>query len=657
MSSPIKMDMEAAPASTMHNGRQRLRPFLITLINSGTVKGLEWLDKEHTLFKIPWKHAGKQDYDPQEDSKIFMLWSANTGKYKEGIHEPEPAVWKTRLRTALNKLPDIEEIHEKTQLDIPEPYRVYKLLPKKASNANSNKSPQQNEFSPSTSRPQMRSSHSAGGNVRSFHSSVSFPNGMECPDAPHPNYPPHYSLYDYQYPNPICDIGMGHYSGFSASNTGYSYYQSHHQPVLSPRHHPYPISTRHHSVSSSSSVDALTEITEVIQEEMGNGNANEHQEPHHYTNMDNMAVQLQQQQQHMKIGSAGGMHQYVNNNNDPAQMNYHDPTSVTSAGMTIPYNSPPTGGVPLRPFSSRGDYEQHASPPSAMNAITMASNVLSGEDEGLVACTASDAMPGICRRQSIKEESHCLPHEHEMTIRLYYKSTDAGFHHIRAEAGCMVYFRVPNDSEELRNMDLIQLPDIKKIPETEVKGKQREYIARILDCCERGVSLVCRDGAIYVKRHCRSVLFWSTSEDPSCPEKLERDVETKIFDLTRFRLRLRQYYEGTIPSPVVPEIYFSIAQKLHEGFPLRACFITFVVRPLRACEELRTINDEARTLPHSSHSGLLKFSGPDMHSDVFATSTSPMAPPTSTGLGPWGDMSPYAASCPIVPQPTAMQVN
>ncbi len=45
---------------------------------------------------------------------------------------PEPAVWKTRLRTALNKLPDIEEIQEKTQLDIPEPYRVYRLLPKKS---------------------------------------------------------------------------------------------------------------------------------------------------------------------------------------------------------------------------------------------------------------------------------------------------------------------------------------------------------------------------------------------------------------------------------------------------------------------------------------------------------------------------------------------
>ncbi|XP_071957650.1 uncharacterized protein [Antedon mediterranea] len=111
------------------NGRQRLRPWLVHKINSGTIKGLEWMDEEKLMFKIPWKHAGKQDYDPEEDSRIFKEWSLHTGKYKITM-EPEPAVWKTRLRTALNKLPDIEEVQDKTQLDIPEPYRVYRLLPR-----------------------------------------------------------------------------------------------------------------------------------------------------------------------------------------------------------------------------------------------------------------------------------------------------------------------------------------------------------------------------------------------------------------------------------------------------------------------------------------------------------------------------------------------
>ncbi|XP_041453837.1 uncharacterized protein LOC121407014 isoform X2 [Lytechinus variegatus] len=645
------------PSSQMHNGRQRLRPFLISLIDSGNVKGLQWLDKEKTLFKIPWKHAGKQDYDPQEDSKIFMLWSRNTGKYKEGIHEPEPAVWKTRLRTALNKLPDIEEIHEKTQLDIPEPYRVYKLLPKKTGGSNvNNKSPHPgcHDYPPSSGRTQR----SAGGNFRAHHSTGSYPTGIECPDMPHPSYPSHYpSIYDYPaYQNPMCEVGMGYgLSPTSGSLSGFGYYPHHQQSVMTTssgnRHHPYhPSGHRAHHNSTGSSVGSvaeLNEITEVINEDLSTGNMNDHQ-GHHYTNMDNMDVDIQAQ---MKMDSNTAMHQYVqNNNNDPSQTNYHDAISVTSSGIT-PFSNSARQVPHPQSYSVRSDYDhQQASPPTAINAITIASNVLSGEGEGLEACTAASVgMQGHTRRPIKDEDSHCLPSEHEMSIQMYYRSTNVGFHHVQAEGGCMIYFKEHYEAEVRRNMQLIKMPDIKSIPETEIKGKHREYIGKILDCCDRGLSLTCRDGCIYVKRHCRSVLFWSTSEDGTRCEKLERDVETKIFDLNHFRQSLRQYYEGSIPSPVVPEINFSIAQKLCDSYELKACFVTFVVRPLRAVEELRTLNVDARSLPHSSHSGLLKFSGPEMHNDVFTnTSVSPLL---AAGLGPWGDMSPYAASCPMIPQP------
>jgi len=51
------------------------------------------------------------------------------GRYREGIDKPEPIVWKTRLRCALNKMPDIRELPEMSRLDISDPYRVYELLP------------------------------------------------------------------------------------------------------------------------------------------------------------------------------------------------------------------------------------------------------------------------------------------------------------------------------------------------------------------------------------------------------------------------------------------------------------------------------------------------------------------------------------------------
>ena len=45
------------------------------------------------------------------------------------MDKPEPIVWKTRLRCALNKMPDIRELPDLSRLDISDPYRVYELLP------------------------------------------------------------------------------------------------------------------------------------------------------------------------------------------------------------------------------------------------------------------------------------------------------------------------------------------------------------------------------------------------------------------------------------------------------------------------------------------------------------------------------------------------
>ncbi|MFT7810429.1 interferon regulatory factor 8-like isoform X2 [Arapaima gigas] len=80
------------------------------------------------MFRIPWKHAGKQDYNQEVDASIFKAWAMFKGKFKEG-DKAEPATWKTRLRCALNKSPDFEEVADRSQLDISEPYKVYRIIP------------------------------------------------------------------------------------------------------------------------------------------------------------------------------------------------------------------------------------------------------------------------------------------------------------------------------------------------------------------------------------------------------------------------------------------------------------------------------------------------------------------------------------------------
>ncbi|TSL47598.1 Interferon regulatory factor 4 [Bagarius yarrelli] len=111
------------------SGNGKLRQWLIDQVDGGKYPGLVWEDREKSTFRIPWKHAGKQDYNRDEDAALFKAWALFKGKYREGIDKPDPPTWKTRLRCALNKSNDFEELVEKSQLDTSEPYKVYRVIP------------------------------------------------------------------------------------------------------------------------------------------------------------------------------------------------------------------------------------------------------------------------------------------------------------------------------------------------------------------------------------------------------------------------------------------------------------------------------------------------------------------------------------------------
>ncbi|KAL1007333.1 hypothetical protein UPYG_G00085140 [Umbra pygmaea] len=113
---------------SINPGGRRLKQWLVEQIHSGQYPGLLWEDDSRIMFRIPWKHAGKQDYNQEVDASIFKAWAVFKGKFKEG-EKAEPATWKTRLRCALNKSPDFEEVGDRSQLDISEPYKVYRIVP------------------------------------------------------------------------------------------------------------------------------------------------------------------------------------------------------------------------------------------------------------------------------------------------------------------------------------------------------------------------------------------------------------------------------------------------------------------------------------------------------------------------------------------------
>ncbi|KAG7455073.1 hypothetical protein MATL_G00252630, partial [Megalops atlanticus] len=126
------MNSESDYGATVSCGNGKLRQWLIEQIDSGKYPGLVWENDDKTIFRIPWKHAGKQDYNRDEDAALFKAWALFKGKFREGIDKPDPPTWKTRLRCALNKSNDFDEMVDRSQLDISDPYKVYRIIPEGA---------------------------------------------------------------------------------------------------------------------------------------------------------------------------------------------------------------------------------------------------------------------------------------------------------------------------------------------------------------------------------------------------------------------------------------------------------------------------------------------------------------------------------------------
>ncbi|KAL4234670.1 interferon regulatory factor [Mactra antiquata] len=115
--------------NSSHENRQRMQPWLESRINSKDIDGLEWINKDEKIFKVPWKHVGNREWK-EKDGIIFREWAIHTGRFREGVDQPDWPTWKTRFRCALTKLPGIEELKEFNRLDgqTDEPYRVYQFV-------------------------------------------------------------------------------------------------------------------------------------------------------------------------------------------------------------------------------------------------------------------------------------------------------------------------------------------------------------------------------------------------------------------------------------------------------------------------------------------------------------------------------------------------
>ncbi|AWP00010.1 Interferon regulatory factor isoform 2 [Scophthalmus maximus] len=108
--------------------RMRMRPWLEKMIESNSIPGLNWVDKDKTMFSIPWKHAARHGWELDKDACLFKQWAIHTGKYTEG-QTCDPKTWKANFRCAMNSLPDIEEVKDRSINKGHQAVRIFRMLP------------------------------------------------------------------------------------------------------------------------------------------------------------------------------------------------------------------------------------------------------------------------------------------------------------------------------------------------------------------------------------------------------------------------------------------------------------------------------------------------------------------------------------------------
>ena len=85
----VPLTLPAAFIPRMASGRARctrkLRSWVVEQVESGQFPGVCWEDAAKTMFRIPWKHAGKQDFREDQDAAFFKVKGPETGPLEGGM--------------------------------------------------------------------------------------------------------------------------------------------------------------------------------------------------------------------------------------------------------------------------------------------------------------------------------------------------------------------------------------------------------------------------------------------------------------------------------------------------------------------------------------------------------------------------------------------
>lgn len=113
--------------SKLSGGKKKLRfrDWLKQKLDNKEIPGLEWIERQRGLFKIPWKHGSRHGWSVQDDAEIFRQWAVHSGRYNERVDKPDPIKWKTNFRCTLNALSDFKEVRGRSYPRGPKAFKIY----------------------------------------------------------------------------------------------------------------------------------------------------------------------------------------------------------------------------------------------------------------------------------------------------------------------------------------------------------------------------------------------------------------------------------------------------------------------------------------------------------------------------------------------------